>query len=208
MTVHYAQTLDGRIAARDGSSRWISGEESLRFAHELRAAHDAVVVGVGTVLADDPQLTVRLVPGRSPLRVVVDSTLRIPLDARVVTDGAAPTLVATTPQAPAERVATLRARGVSVELLPPDSDEHVDVHALLAALEARGISSVLVEGGRSLITAMLRAGVVARLVVCVAPKLLGEGIAAIGDIGASRLDDAVRLGDVTITRCGADLIID
>ncbi len=100
LTVHYAQTLDGRIATRTGHSQWISGQDSLRLAHQLRASHQAVMVGVGTVLADNPRLTVRNVPGPSPLRIVVDSTLRLPLDAAVLTDGAAPTLVATTPRAP------------------------------------------------------------------------------------------------------------
>src|SRR5438309_11500291 len=96
VTVHYAQTIDGRIASRTGDSRWVSGEGSLRLAHALRAAHDAVLIGIGTVLADDPKLTVRLAPGRSPVRVVVDSQLRIPLDANVfAADGR--TIIATTP---------------------------------------------------------------------------------------------------------------
>src|SRR6266576_412568 len=97
VTVHYAQTIDGRIASRTGDSRYVSGEGSLRLAHELRAAHGAVLVGIGTVLADDPKLTVRLVPGQCPVRVVVDSQLRIPLDANVLDTSAARTIVATTP---------------------------------------------------------------------------------------------------------------
>src|SRR5919204_151270 len=118
VTVHYAQTLDGRIATRTGNSRWISGEASLRLAHELRAEHQAVMVGVGTILADDPRLTVRLVEGSSPRRIVVDSTLRLPLDAHVLTDGAVDTIVATTPRAPQDRIMAVRCRGADVLIVP------------------------------------------------------------------------------------------
>src|SRR5256714_625678 len=114
VTVHYAQTLDGRIASRTGDSQWVSGEGSLRLAHELRAAHDAVLVGIGTVLADDPKLTVRLVPGHCPGRVVVDSQLRISPDANVLDTSAARTIVATTPVAFEERAGAIRVRGAEV----------------------------------------------------------------------------------------------
>src|SRR6267143_4807063 len=109
VTVHYAQTIDGRIASRTGDSRWVSGKGSLRLTHELRAAHDAVLVGIGTVLADDPKLNVRLVPGDSPVRIVVDSRLRIPLDANVLDTTDARTIVATTPTAPQERARAIKA---------------------------------------------------------------------------------------------------
>src|SRR5438132_13313869 len=112
VTVHYAQTLDGRIATRTHSSQWISGDAALQLAHELRAAHEAVMVGVGTVVADNPRLTVRLVPGRSPLRIVADSALSLPPDASVLTDGAAKTLIATTERAPHERLAAPRPAGI------------------------------------------------------------------------------------------------
>src|SRR5256885_10701599 len=110
VTVHYAQTIDGRIASRTGDARWVSGERSLRLAHELRAANDAVLIGIGTVLADDPKLTVRLVPGDSPVRIVVDSRLRIPLEANVLKTENARTIVYTTATASEERVAPIRAR--------------------------------------------------------------------------------------------------
>lgn len=210
VTVAYAQTLDGRVATISGSSQWISGPESLRVTHELRAAHDAIMVGVGTVCADDPRLTVRLAPGNDPLRVVVDSTLRTPLGAAVLAEGAATgTIVATTERASHERRTALAALGTSLLLLPglPGSGR-VDLAALLAALHERGVASVMVEGGAQLITALLRAQLVDRLSVCVAPKLLGRGIDAIGDLGIDCLDHALTLDGVQATMHGRDLIID
>lgn len=148
----YAQTLDGRLATRTGGSQWISGPESLRFAHELRASHDAIMVGAGTVRQDDPRLTVRLVAtpaeARDPLRVVVDSTLRTPLTANVLAEGAAAgTVLAVTARALEARRAAARALGATVLPLPADATGRVDLAALLAALRERGVGSLLVEGG-------------------------------------------------------------
>jgi GTP cyclohydrolase II len=205
MTVHYAQTIDGRIASRTGDSRWVSGERSLRLAHELRAAHDAVLVGIGTVLADDPKLTLRLVAGRSPLRIVVDSQLRIPLDAKVLAaDGR--TIIATTPLASEERAAAIRARGAEVLRVEADADGHVDLGDLLARLRADGIRSVLVEGGRGIITAVLREHLVDRLTVCIAPKVIGEGIAAVGDLHIDKLCDAMTFERAGFIASGGDVI--
>jgi len=209
VTVSYAQTLDGRIATRDGSSQWISGAESLAHAHRLRAAHDAIMVGIGTVLRDDPRLTVRLVPGRDPLRVVVDSTLRIPPDAAVLRDGAARgTILAATDAAPSERRAALEAMGATVLTIARDAAGGVALAPLLAALAARGVGSLMVEGGARLITSLLRARLVDRVAVCVAPKLLGSGIEAVGDLGIRDLDAAPRLTAVRVTPYGADLMIE
>lgn len=209
VTITYAQTLDGRLATRSGSSQWIGGPESLRLAHELRAAHDAIMVGLGTVRADDPRLTVRLVPGRDPLRVVVDSALRLPLDAAVLRDGAAAgTVVACVAGADPGRRAAVEARGAAVLALPPAAGGGVDLPALLAALAARGVGALMVEGGARLITALLRARLADRLAVCVAPKILGAGISAVGDLGIDRLADAYQLRDVAVTPYGADTVID
>jgi diaminohydroxyphosphoribosylaminopyrimidine deaminase / 5-amino-6-(5-phosphoribosylamino)uracil reductase len=209
VTLSYAQTLDGRLATSTGSSQWISGPESLRFSHELRAEHDAIMVGVGTACMDDPRLTVRLVAGRDPLRVVVDSTLRIPLTAAVLTEGAAPgTVLVVTDRAPAARRDEVRALGASVLCLPPNTRGGVDLIALLAALHQRGVGSVLVEGGAGIITALLQARLVDRLVVCVAPKVLGAGIEAVGDLGIRELAGALIIADMSVTHYGVDLVLD
>lgn len=209
VTVSYAQTLDGRSATVTGSSQWISGPASLRFAHALRASHDAILVGVGTVCRDNPRLTVRLVPGRDPLRVVVDSTLRTPDTAAVLAAEAAHgTLLATTERASAARRAAIATRGAAVLLLPGGTDGGVDLTALLASLHARGIRSVLVEGGAAVITALLRARLVDRLAVTVAPKVLGTGVAAIGDLGIRHLDGALLLKEMTVTAHGVDWVLD
>jgi len=209
VTVSYAQTLDGRSATATGRSQWISGPASLRFAHALRASHDAILVGVGTVCRDNPRLTVRLVPGRDPLRVVVDSTLRTPDTAAVLAAEAAPgTLLATTERASVARRAALATRGAAVLLLPEGADGGVDLTVLLTSLHARGIRSVLVEGGAAVITALLRARLVDRLTVTVAPKVLGVGIAAVGDLGIRHLDDAVLVKEMTVTAYGVDWVLD
>ena len=206
VTVHYAQTIDGRIASRTGDSRWVSGEGSLRLAHELRAAHDAVLVGIGTVLADDPKLTVRLAPGRSPVRVVVDSQLRIPPEANVLDTANARTIVATTALASEERAAAIRARVAEVLRVKSDADGHVDLRELLARLRENGIGRVLIEGGRGIITAALRERLVDRLTVCIAPKVIGEGIAAVGDLHIDKLCDAMTFERSGFTASGGDVI--
>jgi diaminohydroxyphosphoribosylaminopyrimidine deaminase/5-amino-6-(5-phosphoribosylamino)uracil reductase len=208
VTVSYAQTLDGRLATATGESKWISCPDSLRFAHEMRAAHDAVIVGAGTVCNDDPRLTVRHVPGTSPLRVVVDSTLRTPPDAAVLADGAASgTVLAVTDRAPAERCEKAIALGATVLELPSDVDGRVDLAVLLGQLVAFGVESVMVEGGATLITGFFRAGLVDRLAVCVAPKILGDGIEAIGDLGIRDLSRSLTLADAVVEPYGVDLIL-
>jgi diaminohydroxyphosphoribosylaminopyrimidine deaminase/5-amino-6-(5-phosphoribosylamino)uracil reductase len=209
VTLSYAQTLDGRLATSTGSSRWISAPEALRFSHEMRAEHDAIMVGAGTVCKDDPRLTVRLVAGHNPLRVVVDSTLRTPLSAAVLTEEAAPgTVLAVTDRAPAAKRDKVRALGATVLCLPAESGGRVNLVALLAALHELGIRSLLVEGGAEMITALLRARLVGRLVVCVAPKILGAGIEAVGDLGIRELTRSLIMTDTSIIPCGVDLILD
>ena len=209
VTVKFAQTLDGRIATSTGHSRWISSPSSLRYAHRLRAVHDAILVGAGTVLRDDPELTCRLARGKNPLRIVADSTLRAPPEARIFLPGPeARTLVVTTRRAPAERKRTLEARGIEVVETGEDPIGRVNLRELLSLLGKRAVSSLLVEGGAGVITEFLREKLADRLVVIVAPKIAGQGINALGDLGITRMDDALRLSVRKISRRGDDLVFD
>ena len=205
VTVHYAQSLDGRLATRTGDSQWIGGAASLRLAHQLRAEHAAVLVGVGTVLADNPRLTVRLVEGPSPRRIVVDSTLRLPLDCHLLTDGAAPTLVATTERASPAHVDALRSGGVDVLTFSANPRGRVDLRRVFERLE---LDSVLIEGGGEVITSALSERLVQRLVICISPKVIGAGIEAVGDLQIQRLRDALEFESSSFTPLEDDVIFD
>lgn len=204
VVVKYAQTLDGRIATRDGDSKWISGEAERSVSHALRAACDAVLVGVGTVARDDPQLTVRMVPGASPLRVVLDSTLRTPASSRVL-DAQVPTMIITTEASREADRSRLRDAGVAVRVVP-SSPSGVDASAALAVLRRSGVRSVLVEGGAAVITSLLAAGLVDRLVVGTAPKIIGRGTEAVGDLGVLRVADGITLTNRSVHLTADDVI--
>jgi diaminohydroxyphosphoribosylaminopyrimidine deaminase/5-amino-6-(5-phosphoribosylamino)uracil reductase len=209
VTVKFAQTLDGRIATSEGHSRWISSPASLRFAHRLRATHDAILVGAGTALKDDPELTCRLVPGRNPLRIVVDSRLRIPPESRLFSAGTGKRgIVATTERAPERRRRLFEKSGIELITLESDRNGQVDLGGLLRVLGQRGTTSLLVEGGAALITSFLMGGLADRLIVVIAPKITGEGINAIGDLGIRRMDDALNLSVARILRRDGDWILD
>ena len=206
VVLKYAQTLDGRIATRTGDSKWISGEAERRASHALRAACDAVLVGVGTVIADDPQLTVRLVAGSSPIRIVLDSTLRMPWNAKVLDDGAS-TLLATTERSSVERRRELRARGVAVRVVDAEPPWGVNLAGTLSLLRAAGVRSLLVEGGAAVITSFLRARLVDRVVVGIAPTILGAGTDAVGDLSIARVSEGLRLTRRSLHALGDDVVL-
>jgi GTP cyclohydrolase II len=205
VVLKYAQTVDGRIATRRGDAKWISGEAERRISHGLRAACDAVLVGVGTAIIDDPQLTVRMVPGSSPLRVVLDSTLRLPATARVLDDGAA-TVVITTAPSSKERRAALRARAVGVHVVDA-GPRGVDLAAALQTLRALGVASLLVEGGGRVITSFFAEKLVDRVVLGIAPTIMGAGIDAVGDLGVASVAESVRLTNKSVHQAGDDLLV-
>ena len=205
VVVKYAQSLDGRIATATGDSKWISSEEERRVSHALRARCDAIMVGVGTVLADDPQLTVRMVPGASPIRVVLDSTLRVPAEAKVLGDEAA-TVVITTERSPREKRDLVESKGAGVRVASRCGDG-VEISAALKILSDMGVRSILVEGGAKVITSFLKQDLVDRVMVSVAPKLLGAGTEGVGDLGTRSVTEGLTLQDRRVHVVGDDILV-
>ncbi len=205
-----AATLDGKIATATGESRWISGLHSRRLTHRLRHEMDAILVGVGTVTADDPELTVRQGIRRPnhPVRIVLDTSLRIPRGARVLdVSCGARTVVACGKDASSGRIESLGRRGVEVWPLPLDSARRVSLRALLRRAGREGMTSLLIEGGSEVMASALKAQAVHRLLVILAPKILGAGAReAVGDLGIKKLSRAVALDDVRWRRVGEDLV--
>jgi len=209
VTVKFAQTVDGRIATSSGSSQWIASPESRKLAHRLRTANDVIMVGIGTVLVDDPELTVRMVRGRNPVRIILDSGLSIPLEAKVLTgQEAALTIVATTPRTDKDKLRRLREMGIEVLVTDEDEAGQVDLRQLLRMLGQRGIASVLVEGGAAVITSLLRLKLVDRLVIITAPRIMGRGIEAVGELNISDVNQSLKLTFDRVYRRGEDLVIE
>jgi riboflavin-specific deaminase-like protein len=198
---HLGQSLDGFIATHGGDSRYVNGRGNLLHLHRMRALCDAIVVGAGTVAADDPQLTTRLVPGPNPVRVVIDPDRRLGAHYRVFRDGAAPTLLAC-------RASHAPATHGDAEVLGiPDAGGRFDAVGLIAALRARGHARIFVEGGGRTVSSFLSAGLLDRLQLAVAPLIIGEGRPGI------RLDAPTRLGDCRrpayrVYRMGDDILFD
>jgi GTP cyclohydrolase II len=205
VTLSYAQSLDGCIAARPGQPLALSGPQSLTLTHKLRAAHDAILVGIGTVLADNPRLNVRLVRGSNPQPVVVDSQLRFPLRANLLQKSPLP-WIATGQQADENRQRALEATGARVLRLPTRADGRVNLGVLLERLGDLAINSLMVEGGARIITSFLSEQLADHLILTIAPTLVG-GLHAVGDLGKSKPACFPRLRDWRYERLGEDLIL-
>lgn len=208
LTLKLATSLDGAVAAADGSSRWITSEETRRTVHERRSSADAVMVGVGTVLADDPALTARHLEGaRNPLRIVVDSTGRTPLDARLLAEPGH-VMIATTAKCPHETQLAYKQAGAEVVVLSEEREGHgVDVDPLLVMLGERDLLEVYCEGGPTLAASLLRAGTVDRLEIHYGPLLLGGEGLRLGELGIPTIEQAQRWKLVSVQRHQDDFVV-
>lgn len=215
----FAASLDGKIAATSGDSRWVSGPKTLAWSQELRTRIDAIAVGVQTVLVDDPQLTARIVEDPStgsgsaladhqPLRVVLDSKGRTPIAANVLGPGA-PTVIATTEASSKDWRCAMTDAGAQVEVLAADARGHVDLPSLLDLLGARGVLTLLIEGGGVLHGSFFDQRLVDKVHAVIAPMIIGGATAptAVAGAGAARMADALRLRDITVERLGDDVLV-
>lgn len=206
--VKFAATLDGKIAASSGDSRWVAGEEARAWAHAFRTKIDAILCGVNNVLLDDPQLTAR--PGgetadRQPLRIVADSRGRTPLDARVLGQGGH-TIIATTAASSAEWREAIASTGAEALVLPADASGRVELRELARVLGERGVLSLLVEGGGVLHASMFAAGLVDKVHAIIAPKIVGgSAYPAVAGEGVAHMSVALQLRDVTLHHLGDDV---
>lgn len=207
-TVKLAQSLDGQIATGTGHSQWISGPESRRLAHQLRRENDAVLVGTGTALADNPQLNLRHVRGVNPQRILIDTQLKVPADYRLfrATDRCK-TYVVTTAEAPQKKMELLKSMGVQVLLSRYGPDGRIHLPTLWNQLGFLGITSVMVEGGGQLITSLLKRRLVNYYVAAIAPMIIGQGTPSVGDLSIEKIDQAIRLENVQRKFRGQDIIL-
>ncbi|MBA4495683.1 bifunctional diaminohydroxyphosphoribosylaminopyrimidine deaminase/5-amino-6-(5-phosphoribosylamino)uracil reductase RibD [Paenactinomyces guangxiensis] len=208
VTLKTATTLDGKIATAGGDSRWITGEASRQYVHQLRHRYDAILVGVGTVLADNPRLTTRLETGGvNPLRVIVDSSLRIPIDANVVDTSEAPTWIFTTEARDFEKEKRLREKGV--EVIPAGAGPRVGWEPLLRHLGEKGILSLLVEGGGEVNASLLSENRVQKVIAFIAPKLIGgkDSPTSVEGESPAKMAEARTLCDISIEQFGQDLCV-
>ncbi len=208
-----AATLDGRIATRTGDSKWVTGPRSRAFVHRLRHTVDGIMVGIGTVRADDPSLTTRLEagPGRDPRRIILDTRLSIPPEAKVLRPGSeAETLVVAGPDAPRDRADAIEGPGVRVLRAPVDRSGRIDLARLMETMGGMGITSILSEGGAQVLGAAFAAGIVHKIHFFYAPKILGgdDGIPVCAGPGPDRMAGAVAIRDITVHRFDDDVMVE
>lgn len=206
LTLKLAVSADGRCAVGDGLSKWISSATSRSYVHRVRRRSDAVVVGVGTVLADDPLLTDHRLRGRQPVRIVLDQDLRIPQDARILGKDAE-TILVTTDGASKKQCDFFRERGIGVWVLPPTENGLICLRAFLQRTAREGLLDLLCEGGREIATSFVADGLMDRLILVQAPRLFGGYWTWLGDLGISNLKEGVELAPPQIRKMGEDIIV-
>jgi len=209
ITVKLAQSLDGKIATASGNSKWISSKPSLKVAHQLRREHDCVMVGIKTVIKDNPLLTVREVKGKSPLRIVLDTNLNIPLDAKILNkDLPGDTIIVTAKDVDLKKVSILKNNGIKLLQVKKDDKGKIDLFDLFYSLGRQGISSILVEGGGEVVYSLLKKRMVDRLILFIAPKIIGYGIGWAFDFGVKNMEDVLRFDHFKFKKLGDDILFE
>ena len=207
VVVKAAMSLDGKIATRTGDSKYITGREARRYVHQLRSELDAVMVGINTVLRDNPQLTVRLVSGRNPIKIVVDSKLKMPLDADIVKNEPNKLIIAATKQANKSKIKKLQHKGVNV-LIAAAKNGMVDLDDLMKQLGKLEITSIMIEGGAELNSEAIKAGIVDKILFFLAPSVIGEGLGVIGNLGITKVDRSIQLKHLGSKKIGKDILVE
>ena len=204
-----AMTLDGKIATASGESKWITSDKSRKEVHKLRNELSAIMVGVNTVIKDNPKLTCRIEGGKNPVRIIVDSKLRIPTTSEVVVDNLAKTIVATTELADKEKILALEKLGVKV-VITKSKNNRVNLQSLMIELGKIGIDGILLEGGATLSFSALEENIVDKIQVYIAPKIIGgeKSKTSIGGQGIKKLSDAIELKDMTVKSISPDLLVE
>ena len=208
VTMKSAMTLDGKTASLSGESKWITCENSRRLVHRLRGTVDAVLTGSGTLLADDPQLTVRMAKGKNPARIVVDSRLQTPVNCRLMNEAHKIPVIIAAVRGEQAKIAALNAKGAEV-LICTEKGGAVDLHDLLKKLGGRGIQSILLEAGERLCCEMLRSGLIDKFLLFYAPKILGgNGKGLFSGLGAPLMSDSLPLTIAKVSKIGSDILVE
>ena len=204
-----AMTLDGKIATATGQSKWITNETSRAYGYKLRDIYDGIMVGINTVIEDNPMLTARVDGGKNPIRIVVDSSLKIDINANVVQDKSAKTIVATTDKADKDKILKLQAQDVDVIVVDKDENDKVDIEKLLDILGQQNICSILVEGGATLSGSFVAKKLVDKVYFFIAPKIIGgkEAKTPVAGTGILNLQEALALKDIQIGKLEEDILI-
>lgn len=204
-----AMTLDGKIATATGQSKWITNETSRAYGYKLRDIYDGIMVGINTVIEDNPMLTARVDGGKNPIRIVVDSNLKIDINANVVQDKSAKTIVATTDKADKDKILKLQAQDVDVIVVDKDENDKVDIEKLLDILGQQNICSILVEGGATLSGSFVAKKLVDKVYFFIAPKIVGgkEAKTPVAGTGILNLQEALSLKDIQIEKLKEDILI-
>ena len=205
--VKAAMSLDGKIATKTGDSRYITGREARKLVHNLRAELDAIMVGINTLLKDNPELTVRLTKGRNPIKIIVDSKLKISLNAKIVKNEPSKLIVVTTKKANKKKIKQLHQKGAKVLIINQKRGK-IDLKNLMKELGKLEITSIMIEGGAELNAEAIRSGIVDKILFFISPRMIGKGLAAIGDLGIKKVDRSINLKNINYRKVGREMLIE